>query len=118
MDEFQFLDLVELGKRIKTIRIQLLKLSQEDFATTIQATQVQVSKLEKGIGLTTSMLLNIVNYLNNNGYKGCMLLDAQFDIENLYANSFESQIFIESLKEFKKSTNESIDCLINKLKFL
>lgn len=118
MDEFQFLDLVELGKRIKTIRIHLLELSQEDFATIINATQVQVSKLEKGIGLTTSILLNIVNYLNNNGYKGCMLLDAQFNIENLYSNSFESQIFMESLKEFKKNTNNSIDNMINKLKFL
>lgn len=118
MGDMQQLDFDEIANRIKLIRLKILKVSQADFAIEIGATQVQISRLEKGKGVTIDLILSIINYLNHKGYNGYMIFVSFFELDMITKKSFDAEIMIESLKHFKSETLNSINQLIGKAQLM
>lgn len=118
MEEQQVLNIVEIGRRIKLVRMDVLLLSQLEFAHTVGATQVQLSRLENGIGATFELILMTINYLNKKGYNAFALFFEHFDLEMISQKSFESEMMINNLQHYKLETINAINMLIDKAKLM
>ncbi len=73
--------MIELGKRVRVTRNELLKLNQIELANALNSHQGVISRLEKGIGGSIELLLEFVTLLNNKKMNGHMLFAPHFSTD-------------------------------------
>lgn len=109
------MDMVELGKRIKLARIQVLKMNQKELAEKLSSYQALISRLEKGIGGSMELVLDFITLLNKQGLSGHMLFAQKFSIEQVAKNTkvnrqqMPDRILAEKLSVLKNSLQTSHD---------
>jgi len=81
------MDMIELGKRIKLVRNEILQMNQQELAARLQSHQGVISRLEKGLGGSIELLLQVVDYFNKRGLNGHLIFAKNFSIDLLPDNT-------------------------------
>ena len=105
----------EFGKRVQTIREQVLEMSQSELAEKINTSQVLLSRIENGIGGSINVVFDLVNYLNSKDIAAKEIFSKRFSIDLVIQkssnpNAAATQIQ-ELVKELQKTINEDFDKL-------
>lgn len=104
-------NLKHVGQRIKMARLEM-NLSQAYFKDYINAEnpQATLSRLEAGIGVSSTVLLRLLNFYYENGYNiDWFLLEDNSNVLKkksiLYSLDFDKNIIIDNINQMKDSLN-------------
>lgn len=73
-----------LGKNIKTVRTEILNITQEELAEAVNSSQIIVSRLERGQGASIYLLLKVIEYFKSRGLNAASIFDEPFNKESLF----------------------------------
>ena len=85
------MDIALIGKRIKLIREQILKITQADFAKLVNSKQNLISRLEAGKGTHVNTILDIIKMLQNRSYPAEMIFSNDFEIVNFIRTDLKEE---------------------------
>ena len=85
------MDIALIGKRIKLIREQILKITQADFAKLVNSRQNLISRLEAGKGTNVNTILDIIKVLQNGNYPAEMIFSNDFEIGNFIRTNLKEE---------------------------
>ncbi len=80
------MDMIELGKRIRTTRSKALNMNQIELAEALRSHQGVISRLEKGIGGSLELVLDFLSLLEKKDLNGSVLFAKTFSVEQLSKN--------------------------------
>ena len=110
------LDMVEFGRRVQTIRENVLKMNQSELAEKINITQVLLSRLERGIGGNINVVFDLVNYLYSKNIAAKEVFSQRFSLDLVNKNSNDPATIHtqlgELVKELQKTMNADMDKLL------
>jgi transcriptional regulator with XRE-family HTH domain len=109
--------LKEFGLRLRTVREDVLQLTQAEYAKELNLRAPMISRLESGIGGNVHIVFKILNSLNKRNLVAANLFANNFQIELLNKNNksvlLKPEEVIWMLRELQKSFNEKIEKIIN-----
>lgn len=99
------LDIKIFGRRVASVRESIFNMTQIEFAGNINSNQALLSRLERGDGANITAVFDIINFLNQKGLQGHMLLAPTFSIDLIKQKNF-SAAFPDILKEISGKVDE------------
>jgi transcriptional regulator with XRE-family HTH domain len=106
------MDFKEFGKRLRTIREDVLKMTQKELAEKLHMHQVMYSKIENGLGGNILFIFELMNFLHSRNLNAPMIFREPFDLDRVtktYASANPEERSIELMSQVRESARALYD---------